>query len=122
MSLFAENKNATFKRKFPRRKFNGYIGVLYRGKYKLTNSAVLGEGGLAFYLESKINIGSLIVVTFKIPGHNLVSIRGEVRNSKHETKISNLYFHGIQFFKIPIEDRRKIRSYVSARLQTEELV
>jgi hypothetical protein len=110
-----------FKRKFPRRKFHGYVGVLHRSLYDLCQCAVLGEGGMAFLADREFPNMGLVVVTFKIPGDLLISIRGEIRNVRlhQDTK---LFFHGIQFFSLPIEDRRKIRSYVSARTQNEELV
>lgn len=116
-----KNLPPTFKRKFPRRKFTSFIGVLYLGVYRLCQGAVLGEGGLAFYFEQEIPISGLVVVSFRIPGDAIVSIRGEVRNIKKD-KSSKLFFHGLQFFSLPLEERRKIRSYVSARLQEEELV
>lgn len=115
-----QQKNV-FKRKFPRRKFNGHIGVLHRGSYDMCQCAVIGEGGLAFLSDRELPNLSLIVITFKIPGDILVSVRGEVRNVRLHSE-TKLFFHGIQFFSLPIEERRKIRSYVSSRSQNEELV
>lgn len=112
---------AAFKRKFPRRKFQGHIGVLYRGVYDLCGCAVIGEGGLAFLSDRELPNSGLVVVTFKIPGDVLVSVRGEIKNVRFRNDIK-MYFHGIQFFVLPIEERRKIRSYVSSRTQNEELV
>lgn len=113
-----------FKRKFPRRKFSGYVGVLYRGQFQICEGAVIGEGGLAFHREIEIPLGGWVVVSFRVPGFSVVSVRGEVRNVRPLEKTLNgsQIFHGMQFFSLPIEERRKIRGYVSARLQDEELV
>jgi hypothetical protein len=111
----------SFKRKFPRRKFNGYVGILYRGVYIRSQCVVLGEGGLAFLVAEDLPNLALVVVTFKIPGDVFISIRGEVKNSITQSD-AKLVFYGIQFFSLPIDERRKIRSYVSSRTLGEEVV
>lgn len=111
----------SFKRKYPRRKFFGHAGILHRGDYDICQCAVIGEGGLAFLSDQELPNLGLIVVIFKVQGDKLVAVRGEIRNV-HFRKDSQLYFHGVQFFSLSIEHRRKIRSYVSSRTQSEELV
>jgi hypothetical protein len=111
----------SFKRKYPRRKFFGHTGVLYRGEYDMCQCAVIGEGGIAFLSDRQLPLMGLVVINFKIHGDRLVAVRGEIRNV-HFKQDAGAYFHGIQFFTMSVEHRRKIRSYVSSRTQNEELV
>ncbi|MEY4617742.1 MAG: hypothetical protein RJB66_2702 [Pseudomonadota bacterium] len=115
-------ESATFKRKYPRRLFTGTVGVLYRGQYMVTQARSLGEGGMSFFWPSSLPIESGVVVTFKIPGDEMISLRGEIRNSKKSNEGPHPILLGIQFLPLPIGDKRRIRAFISARTNNEPFV
>jgi len=113
-----------FKRKYPRRVYFGYVGVFVNGQYFLTQCTSLGEGGLSFVYDLTILINSQLVVTFKIPGDTMISVRGELKNSRKNRakESSGKLIFGIQFLPLPIGERRRIRAYVSARSEDEPII
>lgn len=113
---------AAFKRKYPRRIFNGSVGVLHQGKYAVTRGISLGEGGMAFLWPKSIPLDHETVVTFKIPGDTMISVRGEIRNSKKWEEDPQFYFIGAQFPPLPIGEKRRIRAYVSSRAENEPII
>lgn len=113
---------ASFKRKYPRRLFNGAVGVLYKGTYEVTNGLSLGEGGMAFLWPKALPIDDTILVTFKIPGDTMIAVRGDLRNSKKWDQDPNIFVVGVQFLPLPIAEKRRIRAFVSSRLETEPII
>lgn len=116
------NQDPNFKRRYPRRVFNGLVGVLYRGQYTLTQAGSLGEGGLSIFWPQSLPVETLVVVTFKIPGDTLISIRAEVRNSTKTKEGPHPYHLGLQFVPLPIGDRRRIRNFISSRPDSEPFI
>lgn len=114
---------AQFKRKYPRRVFHGFVGLLINGHYLITESTSLGEGGMSFLSNSIIEHGTFLVATFKIPGEGMLSVRGEIRNSrKSKPNDTQKLIYGVKFIPLPIGERRRIRTYVSARSEDEPII
>jgi hypothetical protein len=115
--------NATnFKRKYPRRIYSGAVGVIFHGKYEVTQGVSLGEGGMAFLWPHPLPTEESAVVTFKVPGDSMLSIRGEIRNAKKSDQFPNSYVIGIQFLPLPIAEKRRIRAFVSSRDESEPII
>lgn len=114
---------AQFKRKYPRRVFYGFAGLLINGHYFISESTSMGEGGMSFLSNSIIEPGTFLVVTFKIPGDAMITVRGEVRNSrKSKPKDTQKLIYGVQFMPLEIGQKRRIRTYVSARSEDEPII
>lgn len=112
-----------FKRKYPRRIFYGSVGVLLHGKYFITTATTVGEGGISFLCNEKIPKESELVITFKIPGDNMISRRVEVKNERSAAEDQkSSYIIGAQFFPLTISEKRRIRSYVSSRTEEEPTI
>lgn len=112
-----------FKRRYPRRVFYGFVGVLVNGHFSITESTSLGEGGMSILSNSVLEQGTFLVVTFKIPGDAMMSVRGEIKNSrKSKAKDAQKLIYGIQFLPLEIAEKRRIRTYVSARSEDEPII
>lgn len=124
--LMMQNSVSTskFKRKYPRRIFFGAIGLLLKGNYYISSATTIGEGGLSFKWDQSIVVGTEIVISFKIPGESMISRRGEVRNGRPDNSSaqSKSFIIGVQFLPLTIAEKRKIRSYVSARSENEPTI
>ncbi len=116
------NQLSTFKRKYPRRIYNGSVGVLHQGQYSVTQGISLGEGGMAFLWPKLIPLDHGSVVTFKIPGDTMISVRADVRGSRKWENDPNFFFVGVQFLPLPIAEKRRIRAYVSSRAENEPVI
>lgn len=116
------NESLAFKRKYPRRIFQNSVGVLYKGTFSITTGASLGEGGMAFHWPNPLQLDHSLIVTFKIPGDNMISIRADVRNSKPSDQDPSQLLIGIQFLPLPIGEKRRIRAYVSSRVENEPTI
>lgn len=105
------------RRKFPRRNLPKNVGVLYRGEYAVKGGVAIGEGGLSFLSSQMVPVAEEVIITFKIPGGQMTSVRAEVRN--HLSKDKNKVIHGLRFLNLSIEGRRKIRAFVASRPGSE---
>ncbi len=115
----ASNPHSIFKRRYPRRIYTNTVGVLYRGQYTLAQGSALGEGGMAFHWPHSLPVEQGAVVTFKIPGNAMISVRSEIRNCKVDLENPGSFIIGIQFLPLPIAEKRRIRAFVSSRLESE---
>lgn len=105
------------RRKFPRRNITKNIGVLYRGDYDIKSGVAIGEGGLSFFSSQMVPVAEEVIITFKIPGGHMTSVRAEVRN--HLSQDRNKVVHGLRFINLSVEGRRKIRAFVASRPGSE---
>lgn len=121
MSNSKESSKAPL-RKSPRRYFTGAVGVLFKGRYEVTQGLSLGEGGLAFVWSQPLPLTEQVVVTFKIPGHDMVSIRGILRNVKPWEQNPSLKMIGLQFVPLSMGTKRRIRAFVSSRPENEPII
>lgn len=115
-------ESSSFKRRSPRRFFSGSVGLLFGGKYAVTQGVSLGEGGLAFLWPTSLTLNIQVVVTFKIPGENMISVRGILRNVKTWERDPTQKMIGVQFLPLPMGDKRRIRAFVSSRPENEPVV
>lgn len=109
----------TFKRKMPRRRFLRSMGCLCDGKYYVGVGVEIGEGGISIALPHELAIGQDVVVNFQIPDGSFVCVRAELRNVQ-KAKKPGWYAMGCLFKNLKFEHRREIRSYVSARSESEQ--
>lgn len=114
-----EKKSYLRRRRVPRRFFFRPIGLLVDGDYFISRSAEIGEGGIAVFSKRALEIGKMLVVTFKLPDHIPTIVRGIVRYISKDDK-TNDYRYGVEFLTLEFAARREIRSYVAARSETEE--
>ncbi len=108
----------SFKRKFPRRNFFRAVGCLCAGEYFVGSGVEIGEGGIAFNLGHDFTLGQEVVISFQIPGGSFVCVRAELKNSA-ESQIPGHFTVGCLFQNLKFEQKREIRSFVSARSEEE---
>jgi hypothetical protein len=112
-------------RRSPRRAYDRPIGILLHGTYKVYRALQLGEGGLAFATDKKMDVkpnaeGEIkdhLVVSIILPGVlEAIVTRAEITYQN----VSGRDFHyGVQFLEMPLHVRRIIRNYVTAKTQEE---
>lgn len=117
----AKTERGHFRRKYPRRAFRRSVGVLFDGEYYVATSGEIGEGGISIVATKHFEMGRQIVMSFRIPGGDFVSLRGEVRSSEADSS-GVVHTHGVLFSNIQFTHKRQIRSYVSARTESESLI
>lgn len=106
-------ENVQARRKYPRRQFYRSIGVLLAGQYFLVLGNEIGEGGIAFISSEPLEESTVLVLTFQIPNGDFVSTISEVRSSLSNP--DGTYTLGCLFRNIKFENKRQIRTFVSAR-------
>lgn len=105
----------TFRRKYPRRAFRRMVSVLHEGAYHLAHAVEIGEGGMAVDVPLALAPGDQIVVNFQIPAGDFVSLRAEVRAGEGTAC-------GVEFKNIRFGQKRQIRTYVSARSDSDSII
>lgn len=103
-----------FRRKFPRRAFNRGVGILFEGKYEISRTVEIGEGGVSFRWSKSYPIGKDVVLNFQIPFGKFVSVRAEIKNASEDPS-SNDHIYGCVFKNLKFDRKREVRAYVSAR-------
>lgn len=109
---------AAKQRKFPRRQFEQKIGVLKSGKYFLIESRQLGEGGLSLVSPESFEKEETVILNFKIPKGNYVSVKAEVKNvfdTESSKDLSTGKVVGFYFKDLDLSSRRQIRLFVAQR-------
>lgn len=114
-----EDSIGQFRRRYPRRAFKRRVGVLHRGHYYLADSEEIGEGGMAILLPESFQENDEIVVSFRIPSGDFVSLRAQVRSVR---EMNGQASHGVAFNDIAFSHKRQIRTYVSARSANEKVI
>lgn len=112
------SREAQFKRKFPRRQFARAVGFLFNGDYFLGQGVEIGEGGIAIQIKSEFPVGKEAVVSFQLPDASFVCLRVEIRSSQADPQ-TGLVTVGLLFKNLKFEQKREIRTYVSARTDLE---
>lgn len=106
--------NEPFRRKYPRRAFPRGLGVLHAGRFAMSEGDEIGEGGLSFLLPEALPLESDVVVNFRIPSGDFVSLRANVKSVRPSSK-QGLFIHGVAFTNIAFTHKRQIRNFVSER-------
>lgn len=105
------------KRRFPRRAYRRHVGILFAGDYFLSRGVEIGEGGLSFSSNmGDIPENAMILISFRTPTGQFISVRSCVK-SKITKSGDSVY--GCEFEKLNFNIRREIRTFVSARSETE---
>ena len=106
-----------YRRKAPRRRFEGQVGVLYQGRMTITVCAQIGEGGALIesdHLLQSVQSGDSIVMTVFLPNiGGVVATATCVYRSTDSNKI------GLQFQKLETKYKLKVREFVSRRKSVE---
>lgn len=106
-----------YRRKAPRRNFEGFAGILYQGQLTITRCTQLGEGGALIFGKgplSRIEKDDEIVVTLFLP-----SIGGLVATATC-VYVSDKKMIGLQFNALEMEYKKKVREFVSRRKSQDE--
>lgn len=105
-----------FRRKAPRRLFDGQVGALYKGHMTITTCTQLGEGGALIandeLLES-MQKGDEVIITLFLP-----NIGGLVANAHCVYRADNDKL-GLQFTHLEMKYKKRIREFVSRRKAVE---
>lgn len=105
-----------FRRKAPRRHFNGQVGVLYQGHMTITRCTQLGEGGALIVsdeLLKPLKESQEMVVTLFLP-----NIGGVVAYA-HCVYRSGDHKIGLQFHELEMKYKVRVREFVSRRKAIE---
>lgn len=124
MAASSQKTSGIENRRSPRRVFTRPIGVLCDGHYRLVHAVEISESGIRF--SSGSTTGSVgdarfakedqLVLTILMPNNDAIVVRGAVIR---ETIMGSTYQYGCQFESLGLQQRRAIRSYVSAKTQAE---
>lgn len=103
-------QEGTHRRKYPRKSFKKAISLMFDGKAGVAHGIDIGEGGMSFSLEDKLEPPKKIIVNFFISDKDFFSVRVSLLNS---FKLSNGYSYGVSFDDVSIALKRQIRAYVA---------
>ncbi len=101
-----------FRRKAPRRSFDGKAGVLYKGQMTVTLCSQLGEGGALIHADSNLaNVqkGDHLVITIVLVNIGPVIAKARCVYVADDSKI------GLQFIDLKTGYKKLIREFVSRR-------
>ena len=102
--------DTSFRRKAPRRDYEGLVGVLHKGKMTTNRCVQVGEGGALVKGSpevEEIQNGDGIVVTIFFPNIGGIVAKADCLYRNEEGSI------GIAFQDISMEFKKRIREYVS---------
>ncbi len=108
-----------FRRRAPRRKFDGQVGVMYKGHMTITRCSELGEGGSLIYIDSLLKeaqVDDCMVISLFLP-----HIGGIVVRSKCVYLVPGVKM-GIQFESLEMKYKIRIREFVSRQKSLRESV
>lgn len=101
-----------FRRKAPRRVFDGSVGALFHGHMTFSVCSQLGEGGALIAADGelrKVKQGDDMVITLYLP-----SIGGIVATAECVYRADNGKI-GLQFYGLDMKYKKRIREFVSRR-------
>jgi c-di-GMP-binding flagellar brake protein YcgR len=101
---------AVLRRKYPRKTFKKAVSLMFDGRAGLAQGIYIGEGGMSFALEEKIEAPKKIIVNFFLSDKDFFSVRVSLLNS---FKNENGYAYGVSFDDVSIALKRQIRAYVA---------
>ena len=98
------------KRKHPRKSFRKAISFLCDGKASLCSGVEIGEGGMSFSTNTKIEMDKKIILNFFLSDKDFFSVRMTVVNTLNA---ANAFTYGVSFDDVSIALKRQIRAYVA---------
>ncbi len=108
------------KRKFPRRRSVQKIGILYKGRYQMSESNQIGEGGMLIRSPFALQELDHIVVSFMVPGSVFIIARSQVQYVMSTSDRSEVLY-GLKFTNIAFDQRRKLRDFIAAKTEAEAI-
>lgn len=101
-----------FRRKAPRRHYNGSIGVLFKGKLTTTQCTQLGEGGALIHSDATLSTmkeDDEMVITLFLPSIGGIVAYAQCVYRSGDHKI------GLQFRELEMDYKVRVREFVSRR-------
>jgi hypothetical protein len=98
------------RRKYPRKAFRKSISLMFDGKASLARGVDIGEGGLSFVLDDKIEAPKKLIVNFFLSEKDFFSVRVSLLNSFRQ---ADGFAYGASFDDVSIALKRQIRAYVA---------
>lgn len=110
-------------RRTPRRVYRRPMGILVAGHYEVVEGRSLSEGGVSFlrqgptattarFAYEEFVKGVRINISLILPSGAVIILRGEVVYQNSDKSGSSV---GVKFDEVPLQQRREIRAYVSAK-------
>ena len=106
----ALDSDSELNRKYPRKAFRKTISFMSEGKSSTGNGVEIGEGGLSFVSEIKIDVSKKIIMNFFLSDKDFFSVRVTLLNVVNSTKS---FTYGVKFDDVSIALKRQIRAYVA---------
>ncbi len=101
---------SVFKRKYPRKSFQKALSFMCDGAASIGNGVEIGEGGLSFSTDTKIDVNKKMIVNFFLSDKDFFSVRVTMLNVLSSTKN---FTYGASFDDVSIALKRQIRAYVA---------
>lgn len=108
--MVESNSEISFKRKHPRKAFSKAISFMLAGRSGIGSGVEIGEGGLSFSTDAKIEVNNKLVVNFFLSDKDFFSVRVTLLNVLNSSKT---YTYGVSFDDVSIALKRQIRAYVA---------
>lgn len=104
------NSVSSYKRKHPRKAFSKAISFMLAGRSGIGNGVEIGEGGLSFSTNTKMEVNDKLVMNFFLSDKDFFSVRVTLLNVLNSAKT---YTYGVSFDDVSIALKRQIRAYVA---------
>lgn len=103
------------RRRVPRRSFDRNVGLLIQGQFIISQGLQIGEGGMLIFSPIDLKEGQKIVLSFKLPGYELIVAMGTVRYLLPVDSKNPVQRYGVQFDGIDFNVKRQIRNFVASK-------
>lgn len=97
-------------RKYPRKAYKKFLTLLYNGKADSATGVEIGEGGMAFSSETKLEKNKKVILNFFLLEKVCLSVRATLVNVNEN---GTGFTYGVSFDDISIALKRQIRAYVA---------
>lgn len=98
------------RRKYPRKSFRKVISIMHDGKASIAHGIDIGEGGLSFSVDEKMEAPQKIIINFFLSDKDFFSVRVSLLNT---FKMASGFSYGVSFDDVSIALKRQIRAYVA---------
>lgn len=98
------------KRKYPRKAYRRTLSYLSGGNASLGKGIEIGEGGLSFSCDTKMDVNSKMIINFFLSEKDFFSVRVTLLNILNS---SQNFTYGVSFDDLSIALKRQIRAYVA---------
>lgn len=98
------------RRKYPRKAFRKVISVMHDGKASIAHAIDIGEGGLSFAVNEKMEAPKKLIINFFLSDRDFFSVRVSLLNT---FKQPDGYSYGVSFDDVSIALKRQIRAFVA---------